>query len=124
MRRSGRGRPSPTRRAIDQILRLAPSIRPPMLPVVSSTKATSTRGAATRTAGVTAVTRGGALARSAGTAGAAARSRTGIKACMVDLLGRVQEGLPDYSVVTSSVMAGRIDVNADLGESFGAWTMG
>src|SRR5437879_3705374 len=26
--------------------------------------------------------------------------------------------------VTSSAMAGRIDVNADLGESFGAWTMG
>src|SRR5688572_13347459 len=34
------------RRAMDQIRLLAPSMRPPMLPVVSSTKATSTRGAA------------------------------------------------------------------------------
>ena len=33
--------------AIDQILRLAPSIRPPIEPVVSSTKATSTAGFAT-----------------------------------------------------------------------------
>ena len=33
--------------AIDQILRLAPSIRPPIEPVVSSTKATSTVGFAT-----------------------------------------------------------------------------
>src|SRR3977135_2781505 len=32
--------------AIDQILRLAPSIRPPIEPVVSSTKATSTVGLA------------------------------------------------------------------------------
>src|SRR6266545_370366 len=92
MRRSGRGRPSPMRRAIDQILRLAPSIRPPMLPVVSRTKATSTRGAAARTTGVTAVTRADALGRSAGTAGAA-RSRKGIKACMVDLQGRYRPGL-------------------------------
>jgi hypothetical protein len=42
----GRGRPSPMRRAMDQMRRLAPSMRPPMLPVVSSTKATSTRGPA------------------------------------------------------------------------------
>jgi hypothetical protein len=33
--------------AIDQILRLAPSIRPPIEPVVSSTNATSTVGFAT-----------------------------------------------------------------------------
>src|SRR5688572_6153983 len=51
MRRSGRGVPSPMRRAMDQIRRLAPSISPPMLPVVSSTKATSTRGAAAGRAG-------------------------------------------------------------------------
>src|SRR6266702_4923917 len=123
MRTSGRGRPSSMRRAIDQILRLAPSIRPPMLPVVSRTKATSTRGAVARVTGVFALTRGGGLGRSPGAAGAA-RSRKGIKACMVDLLGRVHEERPAYSVVTSSAMAGRIDVNADLGESFGAWTMG
>src|SRR6266545_4093487 len=111
--------------------------------------------ASARVTGVTAVTRADALGRSAGTAGAA-RSRKGIKACMVDLQGRYRPGLlviPGRSStpppilphvggrerctaggsaplrrsaggVTSSAMAGRIDVNADLGESFGAWTMG
>src|SRR5262244_903650 len=60
MRRSGRGRPSPMRRAIDQIRRLAPSIRPPMLPVVSRTNATSTRGGAADTAAGTAARAGAA----------------------------------------------------------------
>src|SRR5438445_4803491 len=102
MRRSGRGRPSPMRRAIDQILRLAPSIRPPMLPVVSRTKATSTRGAAARTTDVTAVTRAGVIGRSAGTAGAATRNSKGIKACMVDLRDRYRPGhglIPDRSFI-------------------------
>src|SRR6266545_2880023 len=48
--------------------------------------------ASARVTGVTAVTRADALGRSAGTAGAA-RSRKGIKACMVDLQGRYRPGL-------------------------------
>src|SRR6266540_3984533 len=73
------------------------------------------------TTGVTAVTRAGARSPAAAEL---ARSRKGIKACMVDLLGRVQEGRPAYSRSNLVGVAGRIDVNADLGESFGAWTMG
>src|SRR3954463_16523691 len=46
MRRSGRGWPVAMNCEIDQILRLAPSMRPDMEPVVSSAKTTSTRGGA------------------------------------------------------------------------------
>src|SRR5258706_3364092 len=87
MRRSGRGRPSPMRRAIDQILRFAPSMRPPMLPVVSRTKATSTRGAvAAGAVALVTATRAGEFGRSKGSAtGATARNRNGIKTGMVGL---------------------------------------
>ncbi len=56
MRTSGAGRPAAGRRAtselaMDQIFCLAPSISPPMEPVESSTKATSTRGRAPGAAG-------------------------------------------------------------------------
>src|SRR6476646_321284 len=44
MRMSASGLESTIAVAIDQILRLAPSIRPPIEPVVSSTNATSTAG--------------------------------------------------------------------------------
>src|SRR6185369_2948173 len=44
MRISASGLESTIAVAIDQILRLAPSSRPPIEPVVSSTKATSTAG--------------------------------------------------------------------------------
>src|SRR3954454_67911 len=44
MRMSASGLESTIAVAIDQILRLAPSIRPPIEPVVSSTNATSTVG--------------------------------------------------------------------------------
>src|SRR3954462_69505 len=47
MRMSASGLESTIAVAIDQILRLAPSSRPPIEPVVSSTKATSTAGFAT-----------------------------------------------------------------------------
>src|SRR4029079_5615189 len=47
MRISASGLESTIAVAIDQILRLAPSSRPPIEPVVSSTKATSTAGFAT-----------------------------------------------------------------------------
>src|SRR5476651_837051 len=47
MRMSASGLESTIAVAIDQILRLAPSIRPPIDPVVSSTNATSTVGLAT-----------------------------------------------------------------------------
>src|SRR5450755_4048070 len=47
MRMSASGLLSTIAVAIDQILRLAPSISPPIEPVVSSTKATSTVGLAT-----------------------------------------------------------------------------
>src|SRR5260221_7333039 len=47
MRMSASGLESAIAVAIDQILRLAPSIRPPIEPVVSRTKATSTVGLAT-----------------------------------------------------------------------------
>src|SRR5882757_378790 len=47
MRMSASGLESTMAVAIDQILRLAPSIRPPIEPVVSSTNATSTVGLAT-----------------------------------------------------------------------------
>src|SRR5215813_2029955 len=46
MRTSAAGFSSTIAVAIDQILRLAPSISPPIEPVVSSTKATSTAGLA------------------------------------------------------------------------------
>src|SRR5712691_7316084 len=46
MRISASGFESTIAVAIDQILRLAPSIRPPIDPVVSRTKATSTAGLA------------------------------------------------------------------------------
>jgi hypothetical protein len=46
MRMSASGLLSTIAVAIDQILRLAPSIKPPTEPVVSSTKATSTVGLA------------------------------------------------------------------------------
>src|SRR6185295_13326266 len=46
MRMSASGLESTMAVAIDQILRLAPSIRPPIEPVVSSTNATSTAGLA------------------------------------------------------------------------------
>src|SRR5215212_9000341 len=46
MRMSASGLASRMARAIDQILRLAPSISPPMDPVVSTAKATSTNGLA------------------------------------------------------------------------------
>src|SRR3954464_6586378 len=46
MRISASGLESTIAVAIDQILRLAPSINPPIEPVVSSTKATSTVGLA------------------------------------------------------------------------------
>src|SRR5918997_4074361 len=46
MRMSASGLASTIARAIDQILRLAPSISPPIEPVVSTTKATSTSGLA------------------------------------------------------------------------------
>src|SRR5262245_33089534 len=52
MRRSASGLASTIAVAIDQIFRLAPSIRPPIEPVVSSTKATSTAGFARAGAGV------------------------------------------------------------------------
>jgi hypothetical protein len=55
MRTSGAGRPAAGRAtselAMDQIFCLAPSINPPMEPVESSTKATSTRGRAPSAAG-------------------------------------------------------------------------
>src|SRR5882672_3949404 len=75
------------RRAIDQILRFAPSMRPPMLPVVSRTKATSTRGAAAAGAvALVTATRAGEFGRSKGSAtGATARNRNGIKTGMVGL---------------------------------------
>src|SRR6185369_1155296 len=47
MRMSASGLESTIAVAIDQILRLAPSSRPPIEPVVSSTNATSTAGFAT-----------------------------------------------------------------------------
>src|SRR5437868_1598183 len=59
MRISASGLVSTIAVAIDQILRLAPSIRPPIEPVVSSTKATSTAGFADADDGV----RKGRLAR-------------------------------------------------------------
>src|ERR1043166_7613909 len=59
MRMSASGLVSTMAVAIDQILRLAPSIRPPIEPVVSSTKATSTAGFADAGDGV----RKGRLAR-------------------------------------------------------------
>src|SRR5215210_281022 len=46
MRRSGRGWPVAMYCEIDQILRLAPSMRPDIEPVVSSANTTSTRGGA------------------------------------------------------------------------------
>src|SRR3978361_100214 len=49
MRISASGLESTIAVAIDQILRLAPSIKPPMEPVVSSTNATSTVGLADAT---------------------------------------------------------------------------
>src|SRR3954471_4319859 len=52
MRISASGLVSTIAVAIDQILRLAPSIRPPIEPVVSSTKATSTAGFAVAAVGV------------------------------------------------------------------------
>src|SRR5215475_2791075 len=51
MRISASGLESTIAVAIDQIFRLAPSIRPPIEPVVSSTKATSTAGFAVATEG-------------------------------------------------------------------------
>src|SRR5260221_14117751 len=82
------------RRAIDQILRFAPSMRPPMLPVVSRTKATSTRGAAAAGGGaLVTATRAGEFGRSKGSAtGATARNRNGNKTGMVGLQNDYRPG--------------------------------
>src|SRR6266536_991972 len=125
MRRSGRGRPSPMRRAMDQMRRLAPSMSPPMLPVVSSTNATSTRGPEPA-AGI-------GLAATVGREAARARaSRTTFITAPPAL---IRTGGGAYSArwgaaegreprVTVAATVARIDLNADVGESYGSWRMG
>ena len=68
MRSSGRGSPDASRLAIAQIFCFAPSSRPDMLPVVSSTNTTSIRGRAFAGFTATAVVTGAAAVTGASTA--------------------------------------------------------
>src|SRR6478609_1360769 len=92
MRTSASGLASMMAVAIDQILRLAPSISGPIEPVVSSTNATSTigRGRIARDAGSSVVAKAGAVARTAAKqAGISARA---MSANIVTLLNNVRRG--------------------------------
>ena len=97
--------------AIDQILRLAPSIRPPIEPVVSSTKATSTVGFAT------ALDRPADSGRAASANASAGRVMTGFMVCSPPVFRPLEPRFPGFLGPREvENKAGRVQICGRLGD--------